>query len=42
MGTKVGKINQITQTNHEPMPVPTLDRVPQCHIHPFMEHPQGR
>jgi len=35
---KVGKINKIIQSHHQPMPVPALDHINQCHICPFPEH----
>jgi len=39
---KVGKINKIIKSNHQPMPVTAIDHVPQCHIHTALEHLQGR
>jgi len=38
---KVGKPSKIIQSNCQPMPVTTLGHVPQCHIHPFLQHLQG-
>ena len=38
---KVGKTSKIIQSNCQPMPVTTLGHVPQCHIHPFLQHLQG-
>ena len=34
---KVGKTTKIIECNHQPIPVPALDNITQCHIHTCLE-----
>lgn len=42
MESRNHKINRITQPNHQPVPVTTVDHVSQCYIFLLLEYLQGQ